>query len=133
MSNKIIELYYKHSRIIKYGVIGAWSSFIDVVSYTILVMASVNMLVANVIGVHIGIMNSFILNRRYNFRVKDYTKQRFISFYIIGLLGLALSSGFLYLFVDGIGMNEIIAKVITIVIVALFQFVLNSRITFKRK
>lgn len=90
------------------------------------------MMMANVVGVNVGILTSFTLNRRYNFRVKDRAKQRFVTFYAVGLSGLAISSLMLYAMVDGLGLNEIVAKVITIVAVALFQFVVNSRITFRQ-
>ena len=131
MKHLINVIYWKYSKLIKYGIFGASSSCLDFVVYTMLIMFNMNMLLANVIGVNCGIFTSFILNRKYNFRVKDHTKQRFIIFYTIGLIGLALSSGLLYTLVLCMGMNEIIAKMITILVVALFQFFLNSRITFK--
>ncbi len=113
--------------------IGGVSSSIDFIIYTILVTAHLNVLVANVIGVNIGILTSFVLNRQYNFKVKDRVKQRFISFYTIGLIGLGISSAFLYLFVDLWDMNKVYSKVITIILVAIIQFILNSRVTFKKR
>ncbi len=133
MTGVLTTIIHKNARLIRYGMIGGVSSSIDFIIYTILVTAHLNVLVANVIGVNIGILTSFVLNRQYNFKVKDRVKQRFISFYTIGLIGLGISSAFLYLFVDLWDMNKVYSKVITIILVAIIQFILNSRVTFKKR
>jgi putative flippase GtrA len=86
---------------------------------------------ANVISIHVGIFTSFILNRQLNFKVKNKTALRFLSFYTIGLIGLGISELMLYLMVTVGEMNELICKLISIVVVALIQFLLNKYITFK--
>jgi putative flippase GtrA len=86
---------------------------------------------ANIISIHVGIFMSFILNRSFNFKVKDKTTQRFLSFYAVGLTGLGISELMLYLMVTLGGMNELLCKLISIVVVALIQFLLNKYITFK--
>ena len=106
---------------------------LDFCVYWILCKLGIPYLVSNVISVHCGIICSFLLNRQYNFKVKDRAKVRFLSFYIIGLIGLAISSGILYLAVDCYHFYEIYAKIITIIVVALLQFVLNKFITFRTK
>ena len=87
---------------------------------------------ANVISTHIGIFTSFLLNRSYNFKVKDKTLLRFLSFYAIGLTGLGLSSLLLWLMVDKAQWDKLVCKLITIVVVSSVQFVLNKFVTFKQ-
>jgi len=123
--------YTRYRQLFLYGIIGGISAFLDFCVFTILHKLGVPYLIANVISTHVGIICSFLLNRHYNFKVKDKTKMRFLSFYIIGLIGLAISSGLLYLAVDCYHFNEIYAKIATIIVVALFQFILNKFITFK--
>jgi len=123
--------YARYRQLFLYGVIGGLSAFVDFCVYTLLCRAGVSYLVSNVISVHCGIICSFLLNRSYNFKVKDKAKLRFLSFYIIGLMGLAISSGMLYLAISYYHFNEIHSKILTIVVVALFQFILNKFITFK--
>lgn len=129
----MMELYYRYSKVIRYGVIGAFSSSVDFVAYTLLVMTGVHLMSANVCGVIMGIFTSFLLNRRYNFKVTDRVVKRFLSFFAVGLIGLGLSSALLYVFVERLSVNEIVAKIVTIFVVAVFQFCLNSSITFKKK
>lgn len=116
-----------------YGIIGAFSVGLDFLIYSILVIVGVNLLLANVVGVNIGIVTSFCLNRKHNFRVTDHTRRRFMTFYIVGLIGLAISTGMLLVMVDLVGCDEYLAKIVTIVAVALIQFFLNKTITFKVK
>lgn len=128
----ITELYQRFRNLILYGIIGGFCSALDFVIYTVLCHYDVlPYLWANVISVHIGIFTSFILNRQLNFKIKDKTPQRFLSFYLVGLTGLGISSLMLYLMVDYANWNEIVCKLITIIVVALVQFFLNKYITFK--
>ena len=130
---KSLKFYYQRYRnFILYGIIGGISAGLDFFIYTLLCKGDLNYQVANVVSIHCGIFCSFLLNRYYNFKVKDKTFLRFLSFYVIGLTGLALSAFLLYLMVDINAWNEIYAKLITIIAVAIVQFLLNKFITFKK-
>jgi putative flippase GtrA len=128
----IKPLWQKYRHIILYGIIGGFCAGLDFSIYTILCFLSTNYLIANVISVHCGILSSFFLNRHFNFKRKDKTWNRLLSFYVIGLLGLGLSSLILYIVVDIYDLNKIYSKLATVVLVALLQFVLNKHITFKK-
>ena len=132
---KIIKQYYSRFRnLILYGIIGGFCASIDFVIYTLLCHYNlIPYLWANIISIHCGIFTSFLLNRTFNFKVKDKTTQRFLSFYIVGLIGLGISEGLLYLMVTVSNCNELLSKLISVVVVALVQFVLNKYITFKTK
>ncbi len=129
--NVIIKLYYKFREIILYGVIGGFCSLLDLIIYTLLGFV-MPYLYANIISVHCGIICSFILNRQFNFKVKDRTSLRFIIFYLVGLSGLGISEAILYFIAEEAGCNYIITKLIALVVVALYQFILNKFITFKK-
>jgi len=132
--NMIGKLYAKFRNLILYGIIGGGCAALDFGVYTILCYFDVlPYLWANVISIHCGIFCSFFLNRSLNFRVKDKATLRFLSFYAVGLVGLGISEGMLYLMVDQAGWNELVCKLISIVVVALTQFFLNKYITFKSK
>lgn len=130
----IIALLRKNSLLLKYAIIGGISASIDFIIFSLLSNKfHIDYLLANIISVHCGIICSFILNRQYNFKIKDKTVKRFITFYFIGILGLGVSTLLLYLLVDVSEWNKIVAKLLTIIVVALLQFILNKTITFKRK
>lgn len=133
MKELIVQLYQKYRNFILYGLIGSSCAGLDFVVYTILCYFGCNHLISNIISTHCGIFCSFILNSYVNFKVSDKLLRRFLSFYAIGLLGLVLSEGMLYLMVNVGDMNKIVAKLITVFVVALVQFFLNKFVTFKRK
>ena len=128
----IKKQYFRYRELFFYGIIGGISAFLDFCIYTLLCKINVPYLIANVVGVHCGIICSFLLNRQYNFKVKDQIKKRFLFFYSIGLTGLLISSLMLYILIDFYHFNEIYSKIITIFLVAVLQFCLNKFITFKK-
>ena len=110
----IKEVYSRFRNLILYGIIGGFCAALDFGMYTVLCYWDfMPYLWANIISIHIGIFTSFVLNRSFNFKVKDKVTTRFLS-----------SKG---------GWNEIVCKLISIVVVALIQFLLNKYITFRNK
>ena len=133
-ANAIISIYSRFRNLILYGIIGAFCAGLDFCIYSGLCYWDIMpYLWANIISIHVGIFTSFVLNRSINFKVKDNVKTRFMSFYTVGLVGLGISTLLLWLMVDMAHWNEIVCKLITIVVVALVQFLLNKYITFKQK
>ena len=107
----IKNLYAKFRNLILYGIIGSFTSFLDFCVFTVLSNhVGVYYLVANCISVLVGITTSFLLNRAYNFKVKDHTKRRFITFLTVGLCGLLLSNLILYVGVEMLQLNDLVVK-----------------------
>lgn len=130
--SRVQNLRIRYKQLIKYGIIGAFCAGLDFLVYTILIQTnSLSYITANIISVHCGIFTSFFLNRQFTFKVKNKTAIRFLSFYIVGLIGLLISSGILILLIEKMYLNEIVSKIITIIFVALIQFLLNKHISFK--
>lgn len=129
---KVFEVYGRFRNLILYGIIGGFCAALDFGIYTALCYWDIMpYLWANIISIHVGIFTSFVLNRSVNFKVKDKAAMRFLSFYAVGLTGLGISELMLYLMVTVGGWNELICKLLSIVVVALVQFLLNKYITFK--
>ena len=128
------KLYKRYRNLILYGIIGGFCAALDFSVYSVLCYWDIMpYLWANIISIHVGIFTSFVLNRSLNFKVKDKTAVRFASFYAVGLTGLGISELMLYLMVNIGVWNEVACKLVSIVVVALDQFVLNKYITFKSK
>jgi len=128
----IKQLYSKFRNLILYGIIGSCSSGLDFLLYTLLVeVFGWHYIFSNCISVLAGITTSFTLNRNYNFKIKDKTRQRFALFFTIGLCGMMVSNLILYLCIDVLDWNKIVSKLLSIVLVVIFQFILNKYITFK--
>ena len=133
MGNNILEFLKidRWRQLILYGIIGSFSAFLDFLVYTALISIGLFYIQANCISVLVCIGTSFLLNRHLNFKVKDAVLRRFAIFLVIGLAGLMLSNLILYGCIEWIGLDKLLSKLLSIVLVALFQFILNKYITFK--
>lgn len=129
----ILNIYSKFRNLILYGIIGIFSAGLDfIIFYALTTIVEVFYLIANVFSVTIGITTSFILNRKYNFKVIDKVFKRYLIFVSVGSFGLLLSSALLYFFIDVLTLDIIVSKVLSIVFVVLIQFFLNRYITFRK-
>lgn len=128
----INQLYTKFRNLILYCIIGTFTSLLDFCLFTVFATYfGVYYLISNCISVLVGITTSYLLNRAYNFKVKDHYKKRFAIFLAVGLCGLLLSNLILYIGVDKMKGEERIVKFASIVLVVGGQFLLNSFVTFK--
>ena len=129
----LLNLFVKYRNFFLYGFIGVFSVLIDFGVFKILVeFFKIDYLIANIISIHCGILNSFLLNFYFNFQTKSKKNKRLLYFYIVGLFGLLLSSLLLYLLKNCLYLTATNSKYISIVVVSLFQFLINSKFTFKK-
>lgn len=117
---------------IKFGLVGVSNTLISLVIYYILVYFNVNYIVANTIGFIVSVLNSYYWNNKYVFdktergTVKPLIKV-FMSYGSTFLLGTFL----LFLMVQVIGLSELIAPLINLVITIPINFLLNKFWAFK--
>lgn len=133
MKMLIAKLVIRYRELFVYCLIGCTGAMLDFVIYALLMnVASLHYQPANFLSVSFGIVNNFFLNRHFNFKVKDRLVVRLVSFYAVGMFGWATSAVLLWLFVERLGLKEILAKLVTIIFVIILQFTLNKSITFRK-
>lgn len=117
--------------LILYGIIGGVSAGLDALVFALLFkVLGWNEYAANLISTHCGIFLSFFLNSRFNFKKTDRLRERFLSFYLTGLFGMGLS--YVILWAGGkLGLDVLLTKLGSIVIVALVQFFINRAVAFR--
>lgn len=124
----IIKILNKYDKFIKYSIIGALSASLDfLIFYLLTINTSINYLLINVISISCGITNSFLMNAKLNFKVHDYYVKRFAKFYTIGVLGIIISNALLFVLYEQMQISITFSKVITIFIIVIVQFFLNSK------
>jgi len=122
----------KHSRFVKYSIIGVTGATLDFLLFAIFIKYfGWYYLFANAISVTAGITNNFFLNAFFNFRKKDKLLSRFVKFYSVGLFGLLLSSVLLYVAIDVLFISEIVSKILIIGVIVIVQYTLNKNVTFR--
>ena len=132
---KLRTLYQTHKTTIKnlilYGFIGGLAAVVDFgVFYGMNTGLGIDKFLANLISMHVGMLVSFSLNTTLNFKKTDKLFRRFLSYYVIVLGGMGISSAILWLG-SFLTSSETIVKAFSVVLVAAIQFVFNKLITFK--
>ena len=122
------------NKFVKFGLVGVLNTLINWIIFALLNFIGVYYIVANVIAYVIATANSYIWNSKwvfkYNWKNKKETTAKFV---ILNLIGLGLNTGILYLLVDMVGFNKLIALVITTGIVMIINYIVNKLWVFKEK
>lgn len=141
-------------QLVKYGMVGIVGLAIDMGVYYLLVrklsvhypfssfisnmlggnmsVGMLDILISNIISSTLAIINNFILNSYFTFKVTDKKLKRFVSFAGIAAIGMVISSMLLTLFIGVMKMDDLISKMLAIFIVAAIQFGINKFFTFKQ-
>jgi putative flippase GtrA len=129
----VIQEAVKRKQFILYSLIGVSGATLDFIAFMLMIkFLPIHYLIANTLSTTLGIMNNFMLNARFNFGVKDRLFSRFLSFFAVGLLGMAVGSAMLWLLVDIMAVAPVISKFLIIVVIVLLQYNLNKRVSFAR-
>ncbi|MDX1357305.1 MAG: GtrA family protein [Clostridia bacterium] len=127
------KLYKRHRHFILYVMNGTIATAVDMGIFFILSDAvGLHYLISNIISVFFGILTSFELNSRFNFKKTNLRFRRFIFFSIICLLGMGLGSLLLTTFYVWIGFPKFISKALSVILAGVFQFFFNKNITFRK-
>ncbi len=86
---------------------------------------------SNIISDTCGMITSFTLNVRRNFKNSDHIKARFVSYVIISVTWMALSTSMVYLFIKWLWIPKWLSKLMQLLIMAIPLYVANRSLTFR--
>lgn len=120
------------SRFIRFCIVGGINTLIDFsVFFVAFSWAGFPVLAANALAFTAATANSYLLNKVWTFSdTAPHTRRKVMLFLIVALSGLALSSLVIALLV--MWMSPLLAKLLTIGVVLVWNFILNRLIVFKR-
>ncbi len=122
-------LFTKH--FLYYIIIGTIATIVDTaIFYYLNEWLSFPLILANGISLFVGILLSFFLNAHYNFHKKDKFTKRLLFFSIVLLVGMIVGTSLISLFINVFFMNIVLAKILSVMIAGVFQYIFNSKITF---
>jgi putative flippase GtrA len=117
---------------VKFGVVGVSNTLIFFLVYTLLLKVfGVWYLAASGIGFAVGAINGFLWNRAWTFRGHVGDALTPVRWFVVQTSGLLANLGLVYLFVDGVGLGELVGQAVTIVIVTVVTFLANRAWTFR--
>ena len=113
----------------RYGVIGVSGATLDFAVFSLLIAAGLIPLVSTSISTLLGITNNYTWNSLLNFRIA-LSSRRGAKFLTVGLIGLASSAALLQGLIVA-GLDPLAAKLLSIPVIALGQFIANKLWTFR--
>jgi putative flippase GtrA len=117
---------------VKFATVGVSNTLITFAVYTLLLKGfGVWYLAASAVGFIAGATNGFFLNRRWTFRDHVGDALTPVRWFIVQGCGLALNEGLLYLYVDQLGLDKLIAQALSIAAVTVSTFLVNRAWTFR--
>ena len=119
----------------RYATVGVAGTALDVGSlYVFVDLLHIPVLVAAAISFMLAVVNNFILNKIWTFRNKSRNfRKQFIKFFIVSVIGLVLTEICMAVFVYLLDIWYIVSKLLTSVIVLMWNFLANKNWTFTEK
>jgi putative flippase GtrA len=119
-------------QLLKFGIVGISNTLITLAVYTLLLKVfGVWYLAASAIGFVAGAVNGFLLNRRWTFRGHVGDALTPVRWGVVQGCGLALNEALLYLLVDDVRLDKLLAQVCATAIVTVLTFFANRAWTFR--
>lgn len=137
MENKYPALFEKLKALFiqffKFGMVGVLNTVIFFGVYYGLFFLGVHYILANVIAFIISTFNAFLLNRKFVFKPDEKKSKvmQFVKVYALYLVTMLLSTGLLFLQVEKIGISELIAPALNMLVTIPLNFLLNKYWAFR--
>lgn len=138
--NQIIDSLLRHPtgnvwiQIVRYFFSGGVAFLVDTgLLYVLTEFCEVYYLVSSIISFSIGLIITYLLSILWVFDNRNMKNRyaEFSVFVLIGVVGLGLTSLFMWFFTDKIGVHYIFSKIITTIIVFVWNFIAKKSLLFR--
>ncbi len=130
--DKISKIYSRLRNLLLYGLFGMTAALVDYAVFFIIIYFQLGETewLASVLGNICGFIVSFSLNTFINFKKSNHLFYRFVSYFIICVIGSAFST-IVFIRIDGL-LNLYVSKILVMGLACIMQFMLNKIITYRK-
>ena len=114
-----------------YMILSTIWTIVDCCVFLVLTWLWLPIIPSNIISDTCGMITSFSLNVKRNFKNSDHIKARFVSYIIISVTGMALSTSMVYFFIKWLSIPRWFSKLIQLTIMAIPLYIANRSLTFR--
>ena len=128
------KLPFSFLSLVKFGLTGLSGLLIDFsLTWLLKEELHVNKFIANAVGFTFAVLSNYFINRFWTFSTvdKQQVSKQLGAFVLVSLFGLALNSGFIYLFTTIWVLDFYLSKILAIVLVFFWNFSANYFLVFK--
>jgi len=128
----------KYEEVIKYLLIGGLTTVLNYIMFALLVNeAKLEMHPSNLIAWGVSVIFAYLTNKLFVFESKsfkiDVLAKEILTFGAARVFSFILEEVILFIFVDKLGMEKLIIKLIANIIVIIVNYILSKFIIFKKK
>lgn len=135
--NKIKRIINKHKEFISYGIFGVLTTLLNFLMFYILLKIGIKYYIANIITLITIKALAYILNKIFVFKTKCKNKKKLFKeifkYTISRLFTMILDYFGLILFVEVFNMNELLGKVIILILVVIINYFLCKLFVYKKE
>ncbi len=137
MLKKYWDLLIKYKEMILYLVFGGLTTLVNIVSYAVLSRGlRMDLMVANGTALTLSILFAYVTNKLFVFesRLESWKEvfREFVSFIACRLATAVLDMLLMYVFVDVLGLYDMLMKILVNIIVIVLNFIFSKLIIFKK-
>ncbi|MBQ0000502.1 MAG: GtrA family protein [Clostridiales bacterium] len=130
---ELVKKLYNNS-VVRYIFFGGCTTMVNLVSFYILRKVGMELNIANIISIVLAILFAYVVNSLFVFQdkcetLKDHI-QPFIKFISARGVTMIIEIGGVWLFVEKMGMNDMVGKIITNVVVLILNYVFSKFFVF---
>ena len=136
MFNKIKVIIKENMEILRYVVVGACTTLVNLAVFTFLCkIIQIDVTISNIISVIVSIIFAYITNKIFVFRshCDSLSQLLYEAFKFIGarMFTMLIEVGGVYLLVNILGQDELIGKIETQIIVLISNYLISKLLVFK--
>ncbi len=137
---KIWDIYKKYEEIINYLIVGGLTTVVSIVSYLVCTITfcnpnnSIELQIANIISWIIAVTFAYFTNRIFVFKSKNKNKLKEAASFVGARVATLLMDMFvMFVIVTLMGLNDLIGKCVSQVVVTIANYILSKLFVFKKK
>ncbi|CCI87294.1 GtrA family protein [Lactobacillus gigeriorum] len=121
-------------QLVEYGIIGILGFLVDLgIFYFVQRLEVLPIEVVNIISSSIALIHNYLWNSYVTFKVYDRFWLRLVGYFLVGQITTLFTTICLWIFVTILHQDKYAVKIISMIVAVLLQFLINKKVTFKRK
>lgn len=129
--NTLRDSYLIYKQIIKFISSSVLSFIVDYILYVIGTIIFNSVITANIFARVISSTFNYTVNRSVVFKDKGNIKNSIIKYYLLAICILVVNTSLLYLFVDIVGLNKYLIKILIEIVLFIVSYSVQKRFIFK--
>ncbi len=112
--------------LIKFGIVGLLNNIVYLIIYYILLSIGINYIISNIIAFLVSVLNAFIWNKNFVFKLKGNVFSSMIKTYVSYGVTLLLGTICIFILVEYLKVGKSIAPIICLFLTVPVNFILNK-------